>query len=76
MNKKIEKEHLKNSNYRCLQLVFRGRMKNEAKRKCKDAETEQFCSGKFKYYCQEICVSLYTEVKHCWVTTVVALFSS
>lgn len=60
MNKETEKEHLKNKNYHCLQLVFRGRMKNEAKRKCKDAQTEQFCSSKFKHDFQEICVSLHT----------------
>lgn len=76
MNKKIQKEHLKNNNYCCLQLVFRGRMKNEAKRKCKDVETEQFSSGNFKHHFQEVCVNLYTELTHCWVTTVVALLSS
>lgn len=39
-------------------------MKNEAKGKWRDVQKEQFCSGKFNYYFQEICDSLHTEVNY------------
>lgn len=71
--KKIQKEHLKKNTYRCLQLVFRGRMENEAKRKCQEVETTVLSSNIiFKKF---VWVFIYTEVKHCWVTTAVALLS-
>lgn len=40
-------------------------MENEAKGERRDVETEQFCSGKFNYYFQEICENFYIEFKHC-----------